>query len=1459
MSSAVSSRSRNYKTLDEYRINRGHPHESKNGYEYNQPKLKHRQMSSDSINNVKPLAPHPSSAAPPRRRSPTRDYRGESSFKSSPRSSNSRSRRPSKSPPREAVDNLLRKSAIQSVLKTFQCNESTRVNNSSSTMNHVHPHPRQNPHEPGAGLHNSLLEEESVKSKQSAFQPFVDDDSAYFNNTRDPWKKQSPLKKLMESPMKACRTNFTNDNEDILQSTFNCSDKKKKKAFDSRKMVYKGESDDAFLNTKDAWGDDEVDQVFRRSPKVESYTDPFMKNSRGRNGVLKPSSNITNEDDSDLYKPPITSAETNNNVDERFRIAAMDSVKKAIQFSREENVHASPRGSRGMLNPNPRDAKFGSSRKSPIRERMDMERNPDASYRSVALKDGPSSKKSELQPESTPATKYNLLDDSMEKQKEKYNTPIASAGVSRTTKKLRGNTPDTVQTAQLTPSPITEDRPRSQVTIEQTDSLSLISSIFFDKDGNGSITEKHHIQRLYGEWQKGNLQMKCMLAEEIVNWFDDEDAGGREWVHMEPFRIAAKDVINQIENEKSERIALKAENESLKRQLATYKSHIIEMEKKKLAEKIEDDDAQSVLSNMGLKAELVSWKAKLSEKESDFEEYKKKCEENESDYKKQIQKLTLSSKNFKSKAECDVLNKQIETLQEKADLYKEQLRESEQYVKELEDTIDDQLKLWQEEEETFRKEVTSLKEKLNQAAEVETKYESLQRESQELKKELVRSQADIKEIRTMNQKLEENKRSNFEIERSARETSERYEETIRIMKEKNNALENDLKRAQRKLDDMFDETMKTHTSNEQEVKKLKEQLEHASFRVQVMRNESPKRKRPSNNNLSEETTISQLMDQLKAADLRAEEAWEAKRALEESMISMRPDEIDGIKDGDAEEKQHMQDIVDALTKKLYDARSRSRRIAVKSEEELSKVREAEIEMRKLASKYEKQASEWKQKLLKLKQNYATELSTRRSVESTLRSEISVLRQNKSMSASTSLLPNSMKTHSNYIGKEIDAVIEITNKLQDSANLITKAKQKIGRDMLNNVAKNIDILKSRVSKLEVAAEEDKLQIENSLNSYELAINEYESKVNVFKNEIDASKENLRIATEQRKMEAEDAKKAGLALQQKIDVTINRLTTLEGEYREYKEKSELGRSGGSNQSNVGQMRALDVTSNGTKSDLDNKHDLIQLAPSDEASGLHITSKLSEKPPMPANSNRQKMKVQHGVDGGVVEVNLREDDNSIQNSNFDSNVDMITSYKSYDIHNSVEERSQNEPTKKSFENDVQNSSVGKNTSHASVSSHDSAISASQSQNKTSSSRISGESDRSSELAEDSEFSNSHSYDTSNSILESIGTEMDSGVMERRGENSTVAASRSTIEDTTSHTEGDESSLSFEEQKEKSAIGIILDEDISAIEKLKDSSEIMESFDADKSRIFDVTEKSIESESGGEWDFDQSTERSL
>ena len=65
---------------------------------------------------------------------------------------------------------------------------------------------------------------------------------------------------------------------------------------------------------------------------------------------------------------------------------------------------------------------------------------------------------------------------------------------------------------------------------------------------------------------------------------------------MEPFRNAAKDVINQIENEKSERIALEAENESLKRQLATYKSHIIEMEKKKLAGKDEDDDAQSSIS-----------------------------------------------------------------------------------------------------------------------------------------------------------------------------------------------------------------------------------------------------------------------------------------------------------------------------------------------------------------------------------------------------------------------------------------------------------------------------------------------------------------------------------------------------------------------------------------------------------------------------------------------------------------------------------------------------------------------------------------------------------------------------------------------------------------------------------------------------------------------------------------------
>jgi hypothetical protein len=92
----------------------------------------------------------------------------------------------------------------------------------------------------------------------------------------------------------------------------------------------------------------------------------------------------------------------------------------------------------------------------------------------------------------------------------------------------------------------------------------------------------------------------------------------------------------------------------------------------------------------------------------------------------------------------------------------------------------------------------------------------------------------------------------------------------------------------------------------------------------------------------------------------------------------------------------------------------------------------------------------------------------------------------------------MKTHSNTIEKELEQLLIVSSTLQSSTNTNSKAN-KIGKDMLQKMATDTDELRAIVSRVEVAAEEDKFQI----NVYESAIERYETQLNAMKDELSES--------------------------------------------------------------------------------------------------------------------------------------------------------------------------------------------------------------------------------------------------------------------------------------------------------------------------------------------------------------------
>jgi hypothetical protein len=96
----------------------------------------------------------------------------------------------------------------------------------------------------------------------------------------------------------------------------------------------------------------------------------------------------------------------------------------------------------------------------------------------------------------------------------------------------------------------------------------------------------------------------------------------------------------------------------------------------------------------------------------------------------------------------------------------------------------------------------------------------------------------------------------------------------------------------------------------------------------------------------------------------------------------------------------------------------------------------------------------------------------------------------------------MKTHSNTIEKELEQLLIVSSTLQSSTNTNSKAN-KIGKDMLQKMATDTDELRAIVSRVEVAAEEDKFQIENAFNVYESAIERYETHLNAMKDELSES--------------------------------------------------------------------------------------------------------------------------------------------------------------------------------------------------------------------------------------------------------------------------------------------------------------------------------------------------------------------
>ncbi len=664
------------------------------------------------------------------------------------------------------------------------------------------------------------------------------------------------------------------------------------------------------------------------------------------------------------------------------------------------------------------------------------------------------------------------------------------------------------------------------------------------------------------KYKESEAKVKQLQEEEVSEWYRRE-AEAKQF--MEKVAKANQEKEKAEEDsaiQKRMRVDLENENRELKRQL----------EQQKIG--LNDSRNESRLEQM--ESELQSRNVKLGEVESLRMKEKKRHMETEAKLKAMIQNLKKSVEASKeeggSKSE----------LREEVEMYKEQLQENDEYIKSLETAMDEQIDLWEKEEEKMLHE---LKAKDNEIGLLEKKLKSVQQQLHERKRHLVETKNELRETYDLKNAIVLEKKKYKELEVTSNMKEVKYQRKIDQLQRTNEDLKEDIFLLKTKVDESFT----IEQDKEAEIAKLYEEIKHAKFRVQVLKTEvrecSPKRVRSSENNNEElNDSIAELKSQLTAAKREATEATHAKEEVEKNMRRLetrvkresvspqsRGKQTSGLSTHERDrlqedverleiklsyssrEKDQLQDEIVRLEQKLFEARSRTRRIAVKSEGEMAIMRESEKTSKIEADKLKKQIHQLESQLEELKYKQKDELSDRKRIEDALRHELMILRKENLSSDDQVKLPKSMKFHSVHIE-------EILPKLNDAMSLLLKtmddigsAKNRISKDSIKRLSTQVDQVKLIIAKLEISIEEDKVQIESTIQKYDNSIKSYQAQTEELSRKLKLSHEDLQQCHEKMAEEIKKAKQSEFENLSKHNALKGRYSQLHNEFEDFKAKT------------------------------------------------------------------------------------------------------------------------------------------------------------------------------------------------------------------------------------------------------------------------------------------------------------------
>lgn len=620
--------------------------------------------------------------------------------------------------------------------------------------------------------------------------------------------------------------------------------------------------------------------------------------------------------------------------------------------------------------------------------------------------------------------------------------------------------------------------------------------------------EKKEIERkmkeMENQYRKSQQDKEDIEASFLLESFISEEETENQMKELTKLRKVNHQARLELNQEKKKKEELQNQVRVLQSEILQHRSHTNDLNKshKALQQQYRQlDSRDDTKDTLSMKVDLVSLKSKLANVENLLSQEKEAREKdrnqfmkNETRLQSEIQKLMKSLAKGKTSAQYSALEAQLQIQKEDNDLLQERLAESEVYISTLEKTMDDQIKAWEEEEEVFKKESSTLREKVSRTVALEEALSSAKERIINLEQELLTSKSEIARFSS-----ETGQQKESEINDSKETSKESVEHLLELANElriENDELRAEVKRTNKSLEDT---QMSTENQYKSEINRLKEELKHATFRVQIMKNSSsPKRKL--------KTEISDSLQESNMKDYQGEEKESTNVLCSEEQLH-HPNEAE-----DATKKmivclQNEVNQLKAVNSSLGEEAAARKRIELALRDEISSLRQVKIE----------------------------------SCSNSILPSVPKTHSN--------MIGGELQ--------KLDNVISLLHELLDTVAK-AQVKKNRNVPLVEKIFHYVVQLKTTYMSVLAASEEDKARVENAYQVYGGAVQSYELQLTELRKKLDTTKQVLNEQQALRADDLKRSKQAEFNILAKLSMLKQKFSSLEKEHEALKACSNLDRN-------------------------------------------------------------------------------------------------------------------------------------------------------------------------------------------------------------------------------------------------------------------------------------------------------------